>query len=95
MMDIRRVHDGFIYNVHRLYMDYYVRKIIDTVPEKYFTHIYKIHHDVYLPSIKMGIRKNITFKEISNYFKDLEPKEFMYILNEDRREIAETIKGVC
>jgi hypothetical protein len=95
MMDIRRVHDGFIYNVHRLYMDYYVRKIIDTVPEKYFTHIYKIHHDVYLPSIKMGIRKNITFKEISNYFKGIDPKEFMYILNEDRREITETVKDVC
>ena len=80
LLNAKQIYDGFIKNVHRFYMEQYVHKNVDIIPDKYRSHIYKIHHSIYLPSLASGTRKKITRTVVDDYFKGLEPRELIYIL---------------
>ena len=80
LLNAKQIYDGFIKNVHRFYIEKYVHKNTDIIPDKYSSHVYKIHHSIYLPALASGTRKKITREVVEDYFKLLEPREFIYIL---------------
>ncbi len=71
---------NFLTNIHQSYLTYYIQKNKERVSKKYFYHIYKIHHNIYLPSLKIG-KKIMNKGEIFNYFEDYDPIQQLYYLN--------------
>jgi hypothetical protein len=90
--DIKDTYENFINIIYQYYIGKYICKKDMVIPDKYSTHIYKIHHEIYLPMIinryKSNSKRNykITRKIVSSYFNNMEPRELMFILNWDRRE---------
>jgi hypothetical protein len=76
----RQYHE-FITEIHNAYVKYYVLKNRDPVPKKYFVHVSKIHHNVYLPSLASGNKQIITHRVIREYFDELNPSAQIYYLN--------------
>ena len=96
---MRDIYNDFIYDVYKSYMNYYVHKNTSVIDDKYYTHIYKIHHNIYLPSLNLNQRKNkstavgqilngvqkviIKRTVVMQYFDKMEPRELLYLLNYD------------
>jgi hypothetical protein len=61
------------------------------IEPKYFTHIYKIHHEIYLPSIsnkKINEKvQKIYRKTVLKYFDNMDPRELLFILSSDKRDL--------
>lgn len=82
-------YNNFVTNVHQSYVSYYVKKENQKISKKYFPHIYKIHHELYLPSLQDENEKLIIRRKIvEDYFKNLEPREMLYHLNYDARNMT-------
>lgn len=84
---IEEEYDIMITKIHDLYCEVYIYKTKDpdTLDIKEFTHIYKLHHNVYLPSINgSGLRK-VYKKTVRKYFDEMEPRELLYIMSENKR----------
>lgn len=79
-------YNDFITNVHLSYLTYYVQKQQVKISKKYFPHIYKIHHELYIPSLSTETPLIIRRRVVRDYFDDLSPREMLYYLNYDRRE---------
>lgn len=77
---IRDIYEGLITLLHKAYIYQYVKKYNIDFCEKYFVFIYKIHHDIYLPSLKGNLKKIITRKEIKKYLNSLHPKEVFSLM---------------
>jgi len=75
----------FIKNIHHCYCAYYVRKEVDLttteISKKYYIHIWRLHHQIYIPSLKTAEKKKITIGVVKRYFDDLEPRLQLYYLN--------------
>jgi hypothetical protein len=90
--EIGYTYENFINIIYQYYIGKYICKKKMVIPDKYSTHIYKIHHEIYLPMIMNRYNCNpkrkykITRKIVSSYFNKMEPRELMFILNWDRRE---------
>lgn len=84
MLDINADVEEFIQNVYYAYKNKYVYKSRTRVAEKYDTHIYKIHHTIFIPSLRTE-KKSITLNVVKEYFNAIEPRELLYIINADRR----------
>jgi hypothetical protein len=77
----------FITNVHQSYISYYIRKSGQNISKKYFPLIYKLHHEVYLPSLAEGKEKIIMRRgEIGKQLGQLLPSELIYYLNYNKEE---------
>lgn len=85
--NIQNEYEIFISNVHHEYCNYYIYKTSEHVDAKYFTHIYKIHHTIYLPSIKTTTKK-IYKKTVREYFDKMEPRELLFIMSYDKRNLS-------
>jgi len=74
--------DDYITNLHQSYFKQYVAKDY-TVPisSKYRTHIYKIHHEIFIPSKQLLNKIVITRKIVREYFENLDPKTQLYLVN--------------
>lgn len=74
--------DDYITNLHQSYFKQYVAKDY-TVPvsPKYRTHIYKIHHEIFIPSKQLLNKIVITRKIVREYFDNLDPKSQLYLVN--------------
>jgi hypothetical protein len=87
---IEEEYENMIKRIHDLYCDVYIYKTIypDTLDIKDYTHIYKLHHNVYLPSINNkgsgGLRK-VYKKTVRKYFDSMEPRELLHITSQDKR----------
>jgi hypothetical protein len=81
-----REYQEFVRSVHSSYMMHYVFKEGTEISKKFTPHIYAIHHGVYLPSLKTH-RVSITRKRVEEYFDAMEPREMLYHLNAERREL--------
>jgi hypothetical protein len=79
---------NYVTNLHQFYVSYYVKKEGKRVPKKYFPHVYKMHHTVYLPSLqgerneegktdRIIMRKSV----VRDYVKTVDPKSLLYYLN--------------
>ena len=85
---------SFMKNVHQSYYQYYIKKSISHVSNKFMPHIYRIHHNVYLPSLNDETPKVITIGEVYTYFDNIDIGELLYALNYDNRK-ATPIKRDC
>jgi len=81
-------YENFVTNVHYSYLTYYVQKQNVKISKKYSPHIYKIHHEMYLPSLQTEEPLIIKRRVVKEYFEKLEPREMIYHLNYDRRQYA-------
>lgn len=90
----KRVFEGFRQLLHdytnELYSNYircYIKKekVLTEFPEKFRTHMYTLHHEIYLKSL-MPNNKYVTKQEVINYFNHLHPARQMFILNYDVRQ---------
>ena len=77
--------NNFVTNVHCSYVTYYIQKQEVEISKKYFPHIYKIHHSVYLPSLQTENPMIIRRKIVQDYFDAMAPREVLYHLNYDVR----------
>jgi len=91
---IEEEYENMITKIHDLYCDVYIYKTRDpdTIDSADFSHIYKIHHNVYIPSITgqgtaQGTTKlrKVYKKTVRKYFDSMEPRELLYILSVDKR----------
>jgi len=88
--NIQNEYLNYVSNVHNAYMLFYVEKKHD-IHDKYITHIFKIHQNIYLASLcksrksKIDSRQNITCQTVLEYFDKMEPRELLFIISENRR----------
>jgi len=78
--------EQFTKNVHSAYLSRYVYKDGKPILEKYESHIYKIHHEIYLPILDKKTITKIRYRNVVEYFNRMEPRELIYILNWDTRD---------
>ena len=69
------------------YISCYIKKQkeLKEFPEKYKTHMYCLHHDLYLKEL-MPEKKYVTKDVVINYFNTLHPSKQMFVLNYDVRK---------
>jgi len=77
--------ENFINNVHMSYLSYYIQKQEIVISKKYAPHVFKIHHEVYLPSLQTEEPIIVKRRVVKEYFEKMEPRELIYHLNYDRR----------
>lgn len=85
---IEEEYENRITKIHDLYCDVYIYKTRDpdTVDSADFTHVYKLHHNVYLPSMRSGSKLRKVYKKtVRKYFDSMEPRELLYIMSADKR----------
>ena len=51
----KRNYEELVTKIHQYYFSYYVKKLGETIPKKYFHHIYQIHHSIFLPSLQKPV----------------------------------------
>jgi hypothetical protein len=84
--DFSQEYQQFISTVHQYYYMYYVLKQSQEkpIPKKYFIHVSRIHHNIYIPSLSTG-RVIITRKVVESYFENMSAGELMhYLYYEDK-----------
>lgn len=81
-----RQYVDFLTSIHKYYFSYYIAKEGIQVPKKFFRHIYKIHHEIYLPSLEEGEKKIIKKSVVDEYLMSLPPSELLYSLNYNLEE---------
>ena len=76
------------------YISCYIKKEIELkeFPEKYRTHMYTLHHDIYLKTL-LPEHNYVNKAVVIQYFNGLHPAKQMFVLNFDvRKNYMETIK---
>jgi hypothetical protein len=87
---IQNEYFNYVLNVHSAYMLFYIDKKYD-IHHKYMTHIYNIHQKIYLASLRKSHDKSreskqiVTYQKVLEYFDKMEPRELLFIINENRR----------
>ena len=71
----------FLTGIHQSYLTYYIQKRGIKISKKYFPLIYRIHHEIYLPSLYSEEKIIMRLSEIAKYIGTLEPSELIYYLN--------------
>jgi hypothetical protein len=84
---LRNLYNEFTKEVFKLYLSTYVYKDNVLISEKYKSHIYKIHHTLYLPILNKNTITRIRYKNVVDYFNKMEPRELLYVLNWDCRNL--------
>jgi len=85
----------FVQNVYDAYLEIYMYKNKHAVfLKKHSIHARKIHHSIYLPRMRQARRERtkpfyISKKEVTHYFDRMEPREVLFLMNEDRRNVDE------
>ena len=69
--------------IHDAYVMYHVQKRGKEVriPKYIFNHVYKLHYDVYLPSLQRGEKVIVTKNVVADYFNNMQPKEKLHYVN--------------
>jgi len=83
--DFNQQYNEFIHHIHDCYLIRYVYKKNVNICNNYAIHIYRLHHDVYIPSIHSKKKIIITKDIVNEYINKLEPSEIMYYLQYNRR----------
>ena len=79
---------NFVQDIHNAYVSYYVNKQgkYVQIPKNIFKHIYRLHQEVYLPSLNTPTKIIITRQIVCDYFNSMEPKEMLYHITADSRD---------
>jgi hypothetical protein len=85
----------FITNVHKSYISQYIhKKNMVPISKKYHVHIWRLHHQIYLPSLSQELNKGskriITRYAVKQYFDEMEPRSMLYYLHYEDRQKMET-----
>ena len=80
------IHD-YTNELFQNYVKCYIKKEkqLTEFPEKFRTHMYNLHHELYL-KILMPINKYINKTEVIHYFNNIHPAKQMFTLNYDLRK---------
>ena len=86
--DIQDDYEYFVSTIHELYCNCYIYKTISIhdIEPKYFTHIYKIHHSIYIASHSSEKPQKIYRKTVLKYFDNIDPRELLFIMSSDKRD---------
>jgi hypothetical protein len=68
-------------NVHKSYVARYIKRTGETIARQYMPHVWRIHHNVFLPSVAAGQKKIVTLDVVHDYFRDMSPIEIFYMLS--------------
>lgn len=86
-------YNKFVTDIHQSYLTYYIQKQNIKIAKKYFSHIYKIHHELYLPSLQSETKLIVKRRVVQDYFERMEPREMLFHLNYDKRELSKEKKN--
>jgi hypothetical protein len=84
----RQQWDSFVTNIHQAYMSYYIKKEGKKISKRYFPLIYKLHHEVYLPSLsqtKLIMKRSVIFKHLLE-FPPSTLFHYLYLIEEQETE---------
>ena len=78
------------------YISCYIKKTkpLMDYPEKFRTHMYKLHHELYIPVLKEE-KRYIDLNEVIKYVNSLHPSQQMYMINYDLRKNAKESKELA
>ena len=87
--DVQDDYEYFISTIYELYCNCYIYKTINSsdIEPIYFTHIYKLHHSIYIPSLSSINPQKIYRKTVLKYFDRMDPRELLFILSSDKRNL--------
>lgn len=68
----------FMEYIHQCYVNYYIRKMTDSVPSMFLSHIYKLHHEYYLRHHKSVKGYKVTLQTVKDYFAKMDPHALFY-----------------
>jgi hypothetical protein len=91
----RDEYETLIKNIHQSYLSYFILKKGVIIQKKYMTHIYALHHNIYLPSLSTQEKQIITKKRVKEYMSSLEPGQILHTLNYDKRELSKDCIAEC
>ena len=85
--EFRNVIHDYTNELFQNYVKCYIKKEkqLTEFPEKFRTHMYYLHHELYLKTL-MPVNKYINKIEVINYFNHLHPAKQMFTLNYDVRK---------
>lgn len=87
MFDFITTYNNLVKNVYNSYVDYYIKRRRNNISPKYMPHIYKLHHEIYLPSLSFTLPVVISRGIVKYYFDKMEPREILYHLYYNHRSI--------
>ena len=58
----------FVVNLYKSYISRYVHRTGEIISKTYMKHVYRLHHEIYLPSIHTGTRCVITLNVVNEYW---------------------------
>jgi hypothetical protein len=79
--EIKQLYDQFIRNIHEMYINYYIKKCVDSIPLKYKNHLYQIHTLYYIRGMNRNNPIIVTKHIIKEYFDKKDPYEIKSLLN--------------
>ena len=84
-------YNDFVTQIHQSYVSYYVMKSGIRISKKYFPLVYKLHHEVFLPSSNMETGEKLIIRRavVSEFIKGVEPNSLIYYLNYNKQEKEE------
>ena len=89
----------FTQNLHSFYVKCYClkEKPLKEYPTEYRTHMYYLHHDLYLPKLREEGKK-VTIYEVMTYVNNIEPARLMFSINfklrtSNKKVIVDEIKA--
>jgi hypothetical protein len=85
--DFRNIIHAYTNELMSNYIRCYIKKekVLKEFPEKYRTHMYKLHHEIYLKTL-MPEQKYVNKEVVINYFNELHPAKQMFVMNYDVRK---------
>jgi hypothetical protein len=82
----RDEYEQFITNIHQSYISYYVLKDGKQISPKFFSLVYKIHHELFIPSISSESRVIIRRNVVREYLETLNPGTLLHYMKYNTRE---------
>jgi hypothetical protein len=81
-------YNDFVTDTHQSYISYYVQKSGIKISKKFFPIIYKIHHEVFLPSKLTQTPLIIRRSVVADYINKMTPSALLFHLNYNKTENA-------
>lgn len=78
--DFQRQYSTFLVNIHASYVSYYIRHSRERISPRFMPYIYRLHHDIFLPSKATSTRRNITLDVVREYMDQFSPEDMFWIL---------------
>ena len=78
----RKQYITMMMNVHKSYVARYIKHTGEVISKHIMPHVWRLHHNVFLPSMANGQKKIVTLQVVQEYFKTLNPIEIYYMMSQ-------------